>query len=275
MTSDSPQQNQLDFGADYVVHGAAGLGGLKTWAPQQWPVSADWQVLVDQFLASSAGIQLAQFITSRLEQGAVIFPAKPFWALELTPLAQVSVFILGQDPYHGVGQAQGLAFSVPPQVKTPPSLRNIIKEIERDPLVGPAISSSKGEASLVSWAQQGVLLLNTVLTVEEAQPASHANQGWKVLTDEIVRAVAKKEGPVVFMLWGKHAQSKIELIKSVQAGLASKGSRQLILTANHPSPLSAARKPHPFMGCGHFSLANAFLIKNGGQAIDWSMALRK
>jgi len=271
MTSESLHQNRLDFGADDEEH----VGGLKTWAPQQWPVSAGWQALVDQFLASSVGMQLAQFITSRLERGAVIFPAKPFWALELTPLAQVSVLILGQDPYHGAGQAQGLAFSVPPQVKMPPSLRNIMKEIERDPLLGSAISSSKGEASLVPWAQQGVLLLNTVLTVEEAQPASHANRGWEVLTDEIVQAVAKKEGPVVFMLWGRHAQSKIELIKSVQAGQASKGSKQLILTANHPSPLSAARKPHPFMGCGHFSLANAFLLKNGGQAIDWSMGFRK
>ena len=271
MPADQPHQPRLDFGSE----NEPGLRGLSAWAPQHWPVSADWQTLVDRFLASESGRQLAQFITSRLERGAVIYPTQPFWALELTPLLQVRVVILGQDPYHGAGQAQGLAFSVPSNTKTPPSLRNILKEIERDPLLERAGTAAKNETSLVPWAQQGVLLLNTVLTVEEAQPASHAGQGWEHMTDEIVRAIAKKDTPVVFMLWGKHAQSKINLIQSVQAEQKSKRNPHLILMANHPSPLSAARKPHPFVGCGHFSAANELLIKNGGKAIDWSVGLNK
>jgi uracil-DNA glycosylase len=248
---------------------------MKAWAPQQWPVSTDWQTMVDRFLASEPGLQLAQFITSRLEVGAIIYPAQPFWALELTPLSRVSVVILGQDPYHGAGQAQGLAFSVPSHTKTPPSLRNILKEIERDPLLTRTGSAAKNEASLVPWAQQGVLLLNTVLTVEAAQPASHAGKGWELLMDKLVQAIAKKDTPVVFMLWGKHAQSKIELIQSAQAEQKLKINPHMILTANHPSPLSAARKPHPFIGCGHFSAANEFLVKNGAKAIDWSVGLNK
>lgn len=271
MPSEQPHQPCLDFGAENETD----TRGMKAWAPQQWPVSADWRTLVHHFLASEVGLQLAKFITSRLERGAVIFPAQPFWALELTPLSQVSVVILGQDPYHRAGQAQGLAFSVPPHTKTPPSLRNILKEIERDPLLGRASSVAKNETSLVPWAQQGVLLLNTVLTVEEAQPASHAGQGWEHMTDEIVRTIAKKETPVVFMLWGKHAQNKINLIQSVQAEQKLKGTPHLILTANHPSPLSAARKPSPFLGCGHFSAANKFLAKNGAKAVDWSIGLNR
>jgi len=136
-------------------------------------------------------------------------------------------------------------------------------------------SAAKNEASLVPWAQQGVLLLNTVLTVEEALPASHAGKGWEHMTDEVVREIAKKDTPVVFMLWGKHAQSKINLIQSVQAEQKSKRNPHLVLTANHPSPLSAARKPHPFIGCGHFSAANEFLNKNGAKAIDWSVGRNK
>jgi len=266
-----PHQPRLDFGAE----NDSNLRGMKAWAPQQWPVSDDWKALVDHFLASKPGQQLAQYITSRIEAGAVIYPAQPFWALELTPLSQVRVVILGQDPYHGAGQAQGLAFSVPPHTKPPPSLRNILKEIERDSLLAQASSSPRNETSLVSWAQQGVLLLNTVLTVEEALPASHAGQGWEKMTDEIVRVIAKKEEPVVFMLWGKHAQSKINLIQSVQAELKSTRNPHLILMANHPSPLSAARKPSPFLGCGHFGAANEYLVKNGMNAIDWSVGINK
>jgi len=271
MPSEKPHQPRLDFGAE----NEADMRGMRAWAPQQWPLSADWQALVDHFLASELGLQLAQFITSRLASGAIIYPTQPLWALELTPLSQVRVVILGQDPYHGAGQAQGLAFSVSPHTKTPPSLRNIFKEIERDPLLGRLSSAPKNEASLVPWAKQGVLLLNTVLTVEEAQPASHAGKGWELLTDKIVQTIAKKEAPVVFMLWGKHAQSKIDLIQSVQAEQKLKINPHLILTANHPSPLSAARKPYPFIGCGHFSAANEFLVKNGAKPIDWSAGLNK
>ena len=276
MPGDKTFQSGLDFGAEHEAANKTAPGGLTAWAPPQWAVASDWQALVNDFFASKAGLHLAKFMASRLDQGAVIYPAKPFWALELTALAQVKVMILGQDPYHGVGQAQGLAFSVPNHIKTPPSLRNMLKEIERDPALVRAATPNHGESSLVPWAQQGVLLLNTVLTVEAGQPASHAGKGWEELTDQIVQAVAKKAEPVVFMLWGKHAQSKIPLIESVQDGAGKSAERKhLILTANHPSPLSAMRKPQPFVGCGHFHLANEFLQKNGGNAIDWSVGFRK
>ena len=156
--------------------------------------------------------------------------------------------ILGQDPYHGRGQAEGLAFSVAPGVALPPSLRNIFKEIQRD--LGelfPEFPQPGG--SLVKWARHGVLLLNTCLTVEEGQPASHAGRDWEVLTDAIIKEVSDKAQPTVFMLWGAHAQSKRALIDA---------SRHLVLAANHPSPLSALRPPVPFIGCGHFSQARAW-----------------
>ena len=187
-----------------------------------------------------------------------MYPPRPFRALELTPLSDVRVVILGQDPYHGIGQAHGLAFSVNDGVKPPPSLRNIFKELRRDLGAPPPMSGS-----LEPWARQGVLLLNTVLTVEEGAPASHAKRGWEELTDSLISTVARDAAPKVFMLWGAHAQAKRGLIEAAGA--------HLVLTANHPSPLSAARRPAPFMGCGHFSAANAWLRQRGLSAIDWSL----
>jgi len=276
MPTGKSHQTGLDFGDENAELNQVAARGLAAWNPQQWPVASDWQALVANFLESETARQMGDFIASSLARGALIFPPQPFWALDLTPLARVRVCVLGQDPYHGAGQAQGLAFSVPHHVKTPPSLRNILKEIDRDPRLRDATSPKKSGSSLEPWAQQGVLLLNTVLTVEAGLPASHAGLGWEALTDDIVRAVAKKAEPVVFMLWGKHAQKKISLIESVQNEPASgHANRHLILTANHPSPLSATRKPHPFVGCGHFSEANEFLSKNGLCAIDWSVGLNK
>lgn len=216
--------------------------------PDAWPVATGWQALVDQFFASPDGQRLLAFLGQRLQAGAVIFPPQPLRALQLTAPESVRVVILGQDPYHGRGQAEGLAFSVAPGVALPPSLRNIFKELQRDlgtPL--PAFPSPGG--SLVRWARQGVLLLNTCLTVEEGQPASHAGKGWEVLTDAVIRKVSQEARPTVFMLWGAHAQSKRALIDV---------TRHLVLTANHPSPLSALRPPVPFIGCGHFSQAKAW-----------------
>ena len=180
-------------------------------------------------------------------------------ALELTPLAQVRVVILGQDPYHGPGQAEGLAFSVAPGVKVPPSLRNIFKELQRS-LGTPA----PADGSLVRWARQGVLLLNTCLTVEDGQAASHARWGWEALTDQLVRAVAQSPQPVVFMLWGGHAQAKAGLIEA-----AAPDGRHLLLQANHPSPLSALRPPQPFWGCGHFARAQRFWVDRGQNGVQW------
>lgn len=242
---------------------------LTEWAPERWPVADDWRPVVDHFLAGETARGLGQFVRARLASGAIIYPPQPFRALALTPLEQVRVVILGQDPYHGPGQAEGLAFSVAPGVKLPPSLRNIFKEIARDPLPGKNVVPAPGDGSLVRWARQGVLLLNTCLTVEAGLPASHARRGWEVLTDAIVTAVSKKENPVVFLLWGAHAQAKQGLIEAsgANSGLAQAG--HLVLTANHPSPLSAMRPPQPFIGCGHFALANAFLQQHGCSPIAW------
>ncbi|BFO53780.1 MULTISPECIES: uracil-DNA glycosylase [Comamonadaceae] len=216
--------------------------------PADWPVAPGWQPLVDDFFASARGQALLGFLRQRLEAGAVIFPPRPLRALELTPPESVRVVILGQDPYHGRGQAEGLAFSVAPGVALPPSLRNIFKELQRD-LGTPFPAWPEPGGSLVKWAKNGVLLLNTCLTVEEAQPASHAGKGWEQLTDAVIRKVGEGDRPAVFMLWGSHAQSKRPLIDT---------SRHLVLTANHPSPLSALRPPVPFIGCGHFGRAREF-----------------
>ena len=216
--------------------------------PAQWPVALGWKPLVDGFFASAKGVQLVDFLRQRLQAGAVVFPPEPLRALHLTPPEAVRVVILGQDPYHGRGQAEGLAFSVAPGVALPPSLRNIFKEIQRD-LGEPFPEFPLPGGSLVKWARHGVLLLNTCLTVEEGQPASHAGRGWEVLTDAIIKEVSDKAQPTVFMLWGAHAQSKRALIDA---------SRHLGLAANHPSPLSALRPPVPFIGCGHFSQARAW-----------------
>jgi uracil-DNA glycosylase len=211
-------------------------------------VAPGWRPLTDAFFASEAGQKLLVFLRSRLQENAVIFPPQPLRALELTPPEEVRVVILGQDPYHGRGQAEGLAFSVPPGVPLPPSLRNIFKELQRDLGIPPPEFPVPG-GSLVRWASNGVLLLNTCLTVEEARPASHAGRGWEVLTDSVIQQVSAGDHPV-FMLWGAHAQAKRALIDA---------SRHKVLMANHPSPLSALRPPVPFIGCGHFSQARQWL----------------
>lgn len=239
-----------------------GQGQLAAWQPAQWPVAPDWQPLLQAFFASEAGRRLGHFIEGRLAAGATIYPPRPLRALELTALADVRVVILGQDPYHGPGQAEGLAFSVMPGVRLPPSLRNIHQELARDPAL--ALAGRPADGSLLPWAGQGVLLLNTCLTVEDGQPASHAGQGWEVLTEQIIHAVVQRERPAVFMLWGAHAQRA-----AAAAGLEGGQGRHLVLTANHPSPLSARRGPQPFLGCGHFSQAQAFLRGRGLGELRW------
>jgi len=223
-------------------------------------LDAGWQAPLDAWLASPAGRDVLAHLQAREAAGATIYPPDPLRALRLTPLAQVRVVILGQDPYHGPGQAEGLAFSVPDGNKLPPSLRNIFKELQRDLGQQPPMSPHLGP-----WAAQGVLLLNTCLTVEDGAPASHAKigkaGGWEALIDALIRAAAADPTPKVFMLWGAHAQAKAPLI-------AAAGPAQLVLTANHPSPLSATRPPAPFIGCGHFSEAAAWLAARG-RHIAW------
>jgi uracil-DNA glycosylase len=221
---------------------------LQTAEPSRWAVAPGWRGLIDEFFGSAAGQELIGFLQERLASGAAVFPPQPLRALELTPPEKVRVVILGQDPYHGRGQAEGLAFSVAPGVALPPSLRNIFKELQRD-LGTPPPKFPEPGGSLVRWATHGVLLLNTCLTVEEGKPASHAGRGWEALTDAVIRHVSRGDHPVLFMLWGAHAQGKRALIGA---------ERHKVLVANHPSPLSATRPPLPFIGCGHFSEARAW-----------------
>lgn len=215
-----------------------------------------WQVALQDELSADYMATLLRFLAAEKKAGRTTYPDDSAWfrALELTPLDQVKVVILGQDPYHGPGQAHGLSFSVPPGVRPPPSLVNIYKELESD--LGIARTR---HGFLEHWARQGVLLLNSVLTVEQAKAASHRKKGWERFTDAIVRTVSDKTEPVVFMLWGAYAQSKAASVDS---------ARHLILKAAHPSPLSAH---NGFLGCKHFSQCNAFLISKGQSPIDWKL----
>ena len=219
----------------------------------------DWQPLLQAWRESAAGRSTLAAVDARVAAGAVVYPGQVFRALALTPLSRTRVVILGQDPYHGAGQAEGLAFSVPEGQRQPPSLRNIFKELQRSE--GLARPES---GSLVRWAELGVMLLNSSLTVEDGAPASHAKLGWHVLTDCICAVLANDPAPKVFMLWGAHAQAKAPLISAARP-------QHLVLQANHPSPLSATRPPLPFIGCGHFALAKQFLLEAGRGAIDWAL----
>jgi uracil-DNA glycosylase len=239
---------------------------LARWEPGAWQVFEDWSGVTQAFFDGSTGRELGAFVQQRLDAGATVYPPKPLRALEMTALVEVRVVIIGQDPYHGPGQAEGLAFSVRNGLPLPPSLRNIFAEIAQEGLGGMPVSpNGQPQGSLMRWAEQGVLLLNTALTVERGQPASHADRGWEVLTDVIVSKIAESEQPVVFMLWGAHAQKRRPLLNAGGA----KNQHHLVLVANHPSPFSALKPPIPFMGCGHFAKANAFLQAHGGQAIAW------
>lgn len=230
---------------------------LLRWEPERWPVAEGWRPIVEEFLASEPGRRLGAFVRSRLEAGATVYPPRPFRALEVTPLPRVRAVVLGQDPYHGPGQAEGLAFSVPPGVAPPPSLRNIFRELACGAAAPPS-------GSLLPWAERGVLLLNTCLTVEAGQPGSHAKKGWEQLTDSLLQAVARQASPCAYLLWGAHAQAKAGLIRDA-AGRS--GCDILLLQANHPSPLSARRPPVPFLGCGHFAQARDWLAARGAPGL--------
>ncbi|MBC8118409.1 MAG: uracil-DNA glycosylase [Burkholderiaceae bacterium] len=213
-----------------------------------------WSPVVEPFFESADGRRLLEFLEHRKAANAIFYPPQPLRALTLTAFDDVRVVILGQDPYHGDGQAHGLAFSVPEGVKVPPSLRNIFAELQRDLACAPPV-----HGTLEHWARQGVLLLNAIFTVERAQPGSHARRGWETLTSMLIEALAGDQKPKVFMLWGAFAQARH----------LSLGEPHLVLQANHPSPLSARRPPTPFIGCGHFSRSNAFLQQHGRGTIVW------
>ena len=218
-----------------------------------------WKAQVGDYLLRPDMRALAGFLRERKASGTVVFPPGPqiFSAFDATPFEQVKVVILGQDPYHGRGQAHGLSFSVQPGVPIPPSLLNIYKEIERD--LGIA---RPDHGCLLPWAQRGVLLLNAVLTVEEGQAGAHQGRGWEGFTDHVVEQLNREREGLVFMLWGAYAKKKGAVIDT---------RRHRVLHAPHPSPLSAHRG---FLGCGHFSAANDYLQRQGQPPMDWSLPSR-
>ncbi|MBX3727187.1 MAG: uracil-DNA glycosylase [Xanthomonadales bacterium] len=201
-------------------------------------------------------ISLRSFLRSELAAGKTVYPppGQIFAAFDATPFEAVRVVILGQDPYHGPGQAHGLCFSVPPRVPVPPSLRNILAEVHGDLGIAPS-----GQGCLMHWARQGVLLLNAVLTVERGRAGAHQGRGWEQFTDAVIARLDEQREHLVFMLWGAPARAKGRLVDS---------RRHLVLRAPHPSPLSAHRG---FFGCRHFSRCNAWLQAHGMPAIDWSV----
>lgn len=222
-------------------------------------LEASWKARVGDYLRSAEMQQLAGFLRERRAAGVRIFPpaANIFAALDATPFDEVRVVVLGQDPYHGFGQAHGLCFSVQPGTRVPPSLVNIFKELERDLGI-----PRPDHGCLLPWARQGVLLLNAVLTVEEGRAGAHAGRGWEGFTDHLVETLDREREGLVFLLWGSHARRK---------GARIDRRRHLVLEAPHPSPLSAH---HGFLGCGHFSRANAWLAARGDAPIDWSLPPR-
>jgi len=219
-------------------------------------IDPTWTGVLDRELDEDYLADLSAFLLQKKALNKIVYPSNEmvFAAFKYTNFDDLKVVILGQDPYHGAGQANGLCFSVAEGNKIPPSLRNIFKELYTDLGITPA-----NHGCLQSWAQQGVLLLNSVMTVEEGDPGAHAKQGWERFTDQVIRLVSEQTAGVVFMLWGSYAREKSSLID---------GSRHLILQAAHPSPLSAYRG---FFGSKHFSLANNYLKGAGVECIDWQL----
>jgi uracil-DNA glycosylase len=222
----------------------------------QIKLEPSWRARIGDYLLRPEMQALAAFLRAEKQAGRRIYPPGPeiFAAFEHTPFAAVRVVILGQDPYHGPGQAHGLCFSVRPGVRVPPSLENIFKEIQRDLGI-----PRPDHGCLTPWADRGVLLLNSVLTVEEGRAGSHQGKGWEGFTDAAIDALNREREGLVFLLWGSYAQRKGQLIDT---------RRHCVLSSVHPSPLSAHRG---FLGCGHFSAANRYLEAHGQSPIDWSL----
>ncbi|WP_139683854.1 uracil-DNA glycosylase [Vibrio tasmaniensis] len=219
----------------------------------------NWESIINDEREKAYFQSVLTFVEQQRNSGKTIYPPQEqvFSAFDMTPFESVRVVILGQDPYHGANQAHGLAFSVLPGVKIPPSLRNMYKELVQD-IEGFEIPS---HGFLESWASQGVLMLNTVLTVEEAKAHSHAKCGWETFTDVIIAELNQRSEPIIFLLWGAHAQKKGQAIDS---------DKHHVLVAPHPSPLSARRG---FFGCQHFSMTNELLSSTNQQPIDWTLPL--
>jgi len=222
-------------------------------------IDPSWQALLDAEFAKPYMTDLRAYLAQRKRMRAVVYPHSSHWfnAFALTPVADVKVVILGQDPYHGPGQAHGLSFSVPAGAKLPPSLLNIYKEIDSDIAGGDSLVARRA-GCLEGWARQGVFLLNSVLTVEQGQAAAHQGRGWETFTDAVIRYLSDERDDLVFLLWGSYAQKKGQVIDT---------KRHRVLRAPHPSPLSAHRG---FFGCQHFSKTNAWLAEKSLSPIDWT-----
>ncbi len=220
-------------------------------------IHPSWKLLLKEEFSKTYFLQLVTFLKTEKALGKKIFPpgALIFNAFDKTPFDELKVVILGQDPYHGEGQAHGLSFSVPQGIKPPPSLQNIFKEIKTD--LG--IEIPAGYGNLEKWARQGVLLLNAALTVREGEPLSHAKFGWAEFTDTVIKKISDEKTGIIFLLWGKFAQEKQALIDE---------TKHFILMAAHPSPFSAEKG---FFGCKHFSKTNQLLMQHGQQPIDWKL----
>lgn len=220
-------------------------------------IHPSWKAILRVEFEKNYFLQIAAFLKTEKALGKIFYPpgALIFNAFNLTPFDHVSVVIIGQDPYHGPGQAHGLSFSVPTGIKPPPSLVNIFKEIEKD--TGTQMPSNYG--NLTSWAKQGVLMLNAALTVRAGEPFSHSKIGWTNFTDAVIQKISDEKEGIVFLLWGKFAQEKQSLIDE---------TRHYVLKAAHPSPFSADKG---FFGCKHFSKTNQLLVKNGKSPIDWKL----
>lgn len=238
------------------TEGEAGATGAKGGAAA---IDPSWKPLTDDEFGKPYMADLRDYLGQRKAARAVIYPHSSNWfrALELTPVDAVRVVILGQDPYHGAGQAHGLSFSVPPGVRPPPSLVNLYKEIDDDLNGGEQRLGRYRGGNLEGWSRQGVLLLNSVLTVEHGQAASHQGRGWELFTDAVIGHLNERREHLVFMLWGSYAQKKGAIIDA---------SRHLVIKSPHPSPLSARRG---FFGSRPFSKANAYLEEQGFEPIDW------
>ncbi|MEM6493756.1 MAG: uracil-DNA glycosylase [Pseudomonadota bacterium] len=228
-------------------------------------IPQSWRAALEPVLSSPEARRLGGWLRAEEKAGKVIYPPRGerLTALALTPLEKVRVVILGQDPYHGSGQAHGLAFSVKDGVKPPPSLLNIFKELQDDMAVAPP-----GHGNLTRWAEQGVLMLNNTLTVQAGRAGSHAGRGWDAITDACVQAVVDRQEPCVFILWGSHARKKAGRVRGLNAPSGATHDH-LVLTSAHPSPLSAHGG---FFGSKPFSQTNAFLVAKGRAPIDWSLA---
>jgi len=223
-----------------------------------YQIENSWQQILEEEFDKDYMINLRSFLQIRLKEGHTIFPPKSliFNAFNHTPFEKVKVVIIGQDPYHGANQAHGLAFSVQKGVKLPPSLKNIFNELQSE------YTDFKypDHGDLSQWADQGVLLLNATLTVEESNPGSHQNRGWEIFTNKVIQLLSEKRSGIIFLLWGKYAQAKSNLINK---------EKHIVLTAAHPSPFSAH---NGFFGCNHFIKTNEILFQNGQKAINWQIS---